>query len=159
MKVVPLATERIPDVETLLALGKPYIKLRVSSDYWLYAKLFSTTCPVAVPDGEVVGCVIAFRSQDDPAEIYLQDVMTHPGHRRCGIARSLVGDVRRQAFRWGCRRLYLTSEPDNRPAHDAWLPLGFVNTDGDRWADGMSVISDYKGPVKHRAVCECRVGS
>ncbi|GAB3138445.1 hypothetical protein GCM10027290_05810 [Micromonospora sonneratiae] len=132
MKVVPATTDRIPDVETLLALGKPYIKLRVSSDYWLYAKLFSTTCPVAVPDGEVVGCV---------------------------IARSLVGDVRRQAFRWGCRCLYLTSEPDNRPAHDAWLPLGFVNTDGDRWADGVSVIFDYKGLGKQRAVYECRVGS
>ncbi|MEH1016546.1 GNAT family N-acetyltransferase [Micromonospora sp. CPCC 206060] len=78
--------------------------------------------------------MIALRSQDDPAGIYLQDVMTDPGHRRRGIARALVDDVRRHGLRWGCRRLYLTSEPDNRPAHHAWLALGFVNTDGDRWA-------------------------
>ncbi|MEH1016545.1 hypothetical protein V6U90_26015 [Micromonospora sp. CPCC 206060] len=37
MKVVPLTADRIPDVEKLLALGGPYIKLRGSSDYWLYA--------------------------------------------------------------------------------------------------------------------------
>ncbi|MEV4197548.1 GNAT family N-acetyltransferase [Micromonospora globbae] len=159
MMIAPLTVDRIPDVEKLLALGEPYIKLRGSSDYWLYAKLFSTTCPVAVLNGEVVGCVIAFRSQDDPAEIYLQDVMTHPDHRRRGITRALVDEVRRQGSRWGCQRLYLTSEPVNRPAHAAWLALGFVNVEGDSQVDGVSLISNYKGPGKHRAVYECLIGS
>ncbi|MFU8852618.1 GNAT family N-acetyltransferase [Micromonospora sp. SL1-18] len=157
--IAPLTIDRISDVEKLLALGEPYIKLRGSSEYWLYAKLFSTTCPIAVLDGEVVGCVIAFRSQDDPAEIYLQDVMTHPDHRRHGIARALVDEVRRQGSRWGCQRLYLTSEPDNRAAHAAWLALGFVNVEGDSLVDGVFVISNYKGPGKHRAVYERLIGS
>jgi len=85
MPITPLTVDRIPDLEKLLALGEPYIRLRDSSDYWLYATLFADTCPLAIIDGQVAGSVIAFRSQVDPSEIYLQDVMTHPGHRREGI--------------------------------------------------------------------------
>lgn len=33
MMIVPLTVDRVPDVEKLLALGEPYIKLRGSSDY------------------------------------------------------------------------------------------------------------------------------
>ncbi|GLZ57778.1 GNAT family N-acetyltransferase [Micromonospora sp. NBRC 107095] len=39
---------------------------------------------IAILDGELVGCPVATRSQDDPAEIYLQDVMTDPNRRRRG---------------------------------------------------------------------------
>ena len=62
--------------------------------------------------------------------------------------------VRRQAADWGCRRLFLTSEPDNYAAHTAWLALGFRNVPGDRTEHGVSVVSDYKGPGKDRAVYE-----
>ncbi len=73
MSITPLTVDRIPDLEKLLALGEPNIRLRGSSDYWLYATLFANTCPLAIVDGQVVGSVIAFRSQVDPSEIYLQD--------------------------------------------------------------------------------------
>ncbi|QOC94958.1 GNAT family N-acetyltransferase [Micromonospora craniellae] len=84
--------------------GAPYVKARTASDYWLYARLFSSTCPVAIADGSVVGAVIAMRSQEDPNEIYIQDVMVHPDHRREGVAVALVGRVRARAERWGCKR-------------------------------------------------------
>ncbi|WDQ02228.1 GNAT family N-acetyltransferase [Micromonospora chalcea] len=158
MIITPLTVDRIPDLEKLLALGEPYIRLRGSSDYWLYATLFANTCPLAIIDGEVVGSVIAFRSQVDLSEIYLQDVMTHPSHRRTGITRALVEEVDRQGALWGCRRLFLTSEPDNHAAHGAWLALGFVNVPGGAIEQGVSVIHDYKGPGKHRAVYERRIG-
>jgi GNAT superfamily N-acetyltransferase len=87
MTVVPLRQDLIPQVMDLMALGEPYITVRTASDYWLYATLFSPTCPVAVEDDRVVGAVVAFRSQDDPDEVYVQDVMTHPDHRRRGLAR------------------------------------------------------------------------
>ncbi|MBQ0896205.1 GNAT family N-acetyltransferase [Micromonospora sp. U56] len=157
MIITPLTVDRIPDLEKLLVLGEPYIRLRSSSDYWLYAKLFASTCPLAIVEGEVVGCVIAFRSQVDPAEIYLQDVMAHPSHRCKGITRALVEEVHGQGSRWGCRRLFLTSEPDNQAAHRAWLALGFTNVPGDALEQGVSVTYDYKGPGKHRAVYERRI--
>jgi len=146
-------------VEGLIGLGGPYLRVRTSSDYWLYARLFSTTCPVAIEDERVVGVIIAFRSQDNPDEVYLQDVMTHPDHRRRGITRSLIDTIRRQAAAWGCKRLYLTSEAGNITAHATWLALGFTNIPGDQTVNGISVISNYKGPTKHRAVYELTVSS
>jgi GNAT superfamily N-acetyltransferase len=132
MIVRTLGQEYVPQVYDLMALGEPYIRVRTHSDYWLYAHLFSSTCPIAVVDGRVIGAVIAFRSQDDPSDVYVQDVMTHPDQRGQGVTRALITAVADRATRWGCDRLYLTSEPDNRPAHTAWLSLGFVNLPGQR---------------------------
>jgi GNAT superfamily N-acetyltransferase len=159
MLITPLELALIPAVEDLIRLGGPYLRVRTPSDYWLYANLFSTTCPIAMEDEQVVGVITAFRSQDNPDDIYLQDVMTHPDHRRQGITRSLVDAIHRQAAAWGCKRLYLTSEPGNSTAHATWLALGFTNIPGDQTTNGISVISNYKGPAKHRAVYELTVSS
>ena len=154
MIISPLSVPLIPAVEKLIGLGSPYVSLRTSSDYWLYAELFSSTCPVALEDDEVLGIAIGFRSQDRPSDVYIQDVSIHPDHRRRGIAKTLLGNVRQYAAGLGCKRLYLTSEPDNSAAHATWLSLGFVNVPGDRIEHGVSVLSNYKGPGKDRAVYE-----
>ncbi|MGY2031366.1 GNAT family N-acetyltransferase [Nocardia gipuzkoensis] len=155
MIVTPLQPEHISEVRELMGLGEPFISARTLSDYWLYAKLFSSTCPITIgEDNTITGAVIAFRSQDDPAEVYVQDVMTHPQYRQCGIARALLHSVRSQAEKWGCERLYLTSEPENHAAHASWTALGFVNVPGDHEINGISIISDFKGPGRSRAVYE-----
>ena len=152
MNVTPLSQDLIPQVIDLMDLGAPYIRARTSSDYWLYARLFSSSCPVAVIDGAVVGAVMAFRSQEDPQDVYVQDVMTHPEHRRQGIAATLLGMVAKRATEWGCTRLYPTSEPDNTAAHTLWTSIGFRNLPGDLMIGGVSVIRAFKGPGKDRAV-------
>ncbi len=154
MRISILSQDLTDDVLKLMDLGDPYIRARTPSDYWLYARLFASTCPVAVADGSVVGAVIAMRSQEDPDEVYIQDVMTHPDHRRRGIAGSLVDVVRKRAQQWNCRRIYLTSEPDNASAYAAWISLGFTNTSGDYSVHGVAITRDYKGPGKDRAVFE-----
>lgn len=154
MEIVPLDVELAPKVLALMELGEPYVRPRTPSDYWLYARLFSSTCPVAFVGESLAGAVIAFRSQDDPAEVYVQDVMTHPEHRRSGVTRALLEDVRSRAAEWGCRRVYLTSEPENVAAHATWTALGFTNMPGDYVVSGVSVIADYKGPGKDRSVYE-----
>jgi GNAT superfamily N-acetyltransferase len=150
----PLDQDLIPPVIQLLGLGAPYVRPRTHSDYWLYATLFSSTCPVALTGDTVTGAVIAFRSQDDPQDVYVQDVMTHPDHRKQGVAHRLLDTVRDRAVHWGCTRLYLTSEPDNTAAHATWTALGFTNTPGDHTINGISVITDFKGPGRTRAVYE-----
>jgi GNAT superfamily N-acetyltransferase len=157
MIITPLRVPLIPAVVHLIELGTPFVWPRTSSDYWLYAELFSSTCPVAIGNEEVIGVVIAFRSQDKPDDVYVQDVVSHPNHRRRGITRSLLDTVWQQATAWGCRRLYLTSEPTNSVAHATWLSLGFTNIAGDKTVDGVSVISEYKGPGKDRAVYELKI--
>jgi ribosomal protein S18 acetylase RimI-like enzyme len=155
MMIVPLTVGLVPAVKAVLVLGAPYIGVRTDSDYWLYATLFSGTCPVMVDGDEVAGVVIAFRSQDDPDQVYVQDVMVHPDHRGRGVAGELVRHVAETAaVRWGCRRLYLTSEPDNTAADQVWRGMGFVNVPGDLVENGVQVVRDFKGPGKHRAVYE-----
>jgi hypothetical protein len=78
MRIVALNDEVLAAVEELMGQGEPYVRARTSSDYWLYRMLFSTTCPVALDDGNVVGVIIAMRSQDDPGDIYVQDVLVFP---------------------------------------------------------------------------------
>lgn len=154
MNIEPLSVPRIGEVIDLMGTGAPNITPRTWSDYWLYATLFSGTCPLAVVDGLIAGAVIAFRSQDEPDDIYIQDVITHPAHRRLGVGRALISAVADRGAGQGCRRLYLTSEPDNHVAHAAWMVLGFTNIPGDHRVNGISVFSDYKGPDRARAVYE-----
>ena len=157
MIITPLRGQHIAALEHLIGLCEPYVRPRTSSDYWLYAELFSSTCPIAIDNNEIIGAVIAFRSQDNPDDIYIQDVVTHPDHRRRGIARALLDTVQQQATTWGCQRLYLTSEPENHLARATWQSLGFTNIPGDHTIDGVSVISNYKGPGKDRAVYELTI--
>jgi GNAT superfamily N-acetyltransferase len=103
-------------------------------------------------EDEVAGVAIAFRSQEAPDEVYIQDVMTAPEHRRKGVAKVLLSHVRDQAISWGAKRIYLTSEPENRPARVTWEQEGYVNRRGDFLVDGIWVVRDFKGPGKHRAV-------
>jgi GNAT superfamily N-acetyltransferase len=156
MIVTPLRQDLIDQVHALMTLGEPYIRVRTHSDYWLYARLFSSTCPVALLDGNVVGAVIAFRSQDNPDEIYIQDVMTHPDHRGQHVASRLLASVRELAAAWGCHRMYLTSEPDNSAAHATWTHFGFDNPPSDQLVNGVWVTTDFKGPGKDRAVYQLR---
>jgi GNAT superfamily N-acetyltransferase len=135
-----------------MELGEPFIRPRTHSDYWLYAQLFSSTCLVAVVGDHIAGAVMAFRSQEDPADVYIQDVMTHPDHRRTGVAHTLLDHIRARAHQWGCTRIYLTSEPSNSDAHETWTSLGFANLPGDHTVNGVSVTTDYKGPGRSRAV-------
>ncbi|WP_239335324.1 N-acetyltransferase [Frankia sp. CiP3] len=141
-----------------MELGAPYVRVRTGSDYWLYARLFSSSCPVGLVGDQVAGAVIAFRSQDDPSDVYVQDVVTHPDHRGRGVARKLLTAVRNRATEWGCAQLYLTSEPENTAAHAAWTSMGFVNLDGDILVDEVSVTRDFKGPGKDRAVYALNLG-
>ncbi|PXX71508.1 ribosomal protein S18 acetylase RimI-like enzyme [Nocardia tenerifensis] len=154
MIIQPLRQQMIPELIALMQWGAPYITPRTHSDYWLYAHLFSSTCPVATLDGRLVGATTAFRSQDDPHEMYIQDVMVHPDHRRRGITKALLAHVRQCAADLGCRRLYLTSEPDNPAAHHTWSALGFRNLPGDNTIGDISIITDFKGPGRSRAVYE-----
>jgi len=154
VNIEPLSVLRIGEIIDLMGTGAPFITPRTWSDYWVYATLFSRTCPLAVIDGQIAGAVIAFRSQDEPDDIYIQEIVTHPAHRRRGVTRALIDAVADHGAGQGVRRLYLTSKPENHAAHAAWTRIGFTNIPGDRRVDGTSVVSDYKGPGRARAVYE-----
>lgn len=99
MNIVPLRQDDIPAILELMEQGAPYVRPRTASDYWLYVNLFSNTCPIATDGNQIMGTVIALRSQDRPDDVYIQDVITHPDHRRTGVATALLSSVRDRAQR------------------------------------------------------------
>ena len=105
-------------------------------------------------DGDFLGHVLRMHGNELRKAGRAGSAIAHPRHRRRGITRELLRSVRSQAEVWGCRRLYLTSEPGNEVAHASWAALGFVNVSGDREVDGVSVITDFKGRGRSRAVYE-----
>ncbi len=64
MNITPLHQDLIPQVIALMEQGVPNVR-GAYFDYWLYATLFSSSCPVEVIDVDVAGAVMAFRSQDE----------------------------------------------------------------------------------------------
>lgn len=152
MDITLLDKGHIPAIIALMEQGAPFVRARGESEYWLYAELFQDTCPIVTDGEKILGAVIAFHSQVNDSDTYIQDVMVAPDQRRSGIASVLVNHVADQARRKGRSRLYLTSEPDNVGAHSTWLRLGFTNRPGDWEEDDVQVVADFKGAGKHRAV-------
>jgi ribosomal protein S18 acetylase RimI-like enzyme len=152
MELTTLSKEHIPALTQLMEQGEPYVRVRGESDYWLYSELFADTCPIMIEDGQVIGAVLAFHSQVNSFETYIQDVMIHPDHRRKGIASKLITVLADQARDAGRTRIYLTSEPDNTAAHETWTRLGFKNRPGTRKDGAIEIIENFKGIGKDRAV-------
>ncbi len=85
--VEPITVDDIEHLVQLFDSAGPYVSARTLSDYWLYARLFSTTC-LCVRDGQApVAALIAFRDQTPGRnEIYIQDVAVDAEHRRQQLA-------------------------------------------------------------------------
>jgi ribosomal protein S18 acetylase RimI-like enzyme len=154
MIITTLNQDLINEVEQLMSLRRPFVRARSQSDYWLYAHLFSSTCPIVLMEGKVGGVVIAFRDQENPKEIYVQDLMVHPAHRKKGIAKKLMTRIQERAMDWDCTRIWLTSEVENTAAQALWSSMGYCNKEGDKIADGVSLVTDFKGKGRDRAVYE-----
>lgn len=152
LSVMPLSAIEPNVLVELANQGCPFIRPRGESDYWLYGRLFSSTCKVAMLDGRPVGFVAAFRNQDNPEELYIQDLVIHQEARRQGIATALLEAVLSSAKALGCERAWLTSEVENDAAHRTWRRNGFVNPPADRKVGELWVTNDLKGLGKHRVV-------
>lgn len=154
LSVMPLSAVE-PDVLVELAKqGHPFTRPRGQSDYWLYGRLFSSTCKVAILDDCPVGFIVSFRNQDNPEELYIQDLAVHQKARRQGIATALLEAVLSSAKALGCKRAWLTSELDNDAAHRTWRRSGFANPPADRKVGEFWVTNDLKGPGRHRVIYE-----
>ena len=150
------------DAEALVELfdgAGPFVAARGMSDYWLYARLFGSTCLcVRDDDGSPIAVLISFRDQSPGSnEIYVQDVAVHPAHRRGGYGKVLLEELHRRAEEWGVSRVWLTSEPENTAARALWARYGYENLPADYEESGVWITCDLKGPGKDRAVFERRV--
>lgn len=153
-KIVPLSQVPLERLVELATECMPYVRPRSESDYWMYGRLFSTTCRAMIVDSIVIGAIIAFRSQDDSSEVYVQDVMVATSARHLGYGRKLMEDVMHTAAQWGVERVWLTSEIENVAAQKLWRSLGFMNCPADKFVNGIWVSLNFKGPGRDRVVYE-----
>ena len=152
-RILPLSDARTDELLAVVREGEPFVRARGVSDYWAYSTFFADTCFVARSGRPAVGVIIAFRSQADPDQVYIQDVVVRAAFRGRGVASKLVSAVEAAATRMGCRRLWLTSDPAS-PAVALWPKLGFLNRPGDAQVGSVWVTRNLKGPGLHRAVFE-----
>lgn len=81
---------------------------------------------VALAGGKIVGqcAAIVHRHPDKVAELFIDEVVTAPGFRRRGIARSMIMAMADWARELGCGEIWVGTEPDNGAARQLYSTLG-----------------------------------
>ena len=151
MQVLPLGELSVPQIASLMAEGRPW--LPEFADYWFFRTFCGSTSFFASVGGVHAGGLIACLNQDDPKEIYVDQVAVRRAFRGRGVAQALVRAVEHRAGVLKCTRVWLSTDPNN-PAVDVWMRLGFTNCPGDLVEGRLSIHRDFKGPGKHRAIFE-----
>jgi GNAT superfamily N-acetyltransferase len=70
------------------------------------------------------------------SSVYLKELYVRAPHRRRGVARALLEQVRAEATAAGCARVEWTADRDNPPALASYRALGFAEHQGKafyRW--------------------------
>ena len=121
----------------------------------LWFEHFSGTSWIAErDDGRLVGFVVAFVSQDDPATGYVHMIAAAPGRRRRGLGRSLYERAFADLAGRGARRVHAVTWPGNRISIAFHRSLGFRIDDGPgtQRLYGTPAHPDHDGPDEDRVV-------
>lgn len=117
----------------------------------LFFQHFRPTSFVAERDGRVVGFVVAFVSQTDPASAYIHFVGVAPEERGRGIGEALYRRVFDVAATAGCRTVHAITSPLNIGSIAFHRRLGFAPAAGPAaTAAGIPYAQDYDGPGEDR---------
>lgn len=154
MDVAPLTAFSVTQIASVMREGRPW--LPESTDYWLWQCCFGTTSFIASSEGTLAGGVLACVNQSKADEVYVDQVTVHKQWRGCGVTGHLLQAVADEARRLGCKRVWLSTDPEN-PAALVWPRYGFSLLPGNDEVNRMQVTRDFKGPGKHRALFERRV--
>jgi GNAT superfamily N-acetyltransferase len=151
LRVVQATQLPVAEIAALMAEGKPW--LPEASDYWFFATFCGSMSFVAMSDETPVGGLIACLHPEKLDEIYIDQVAVHHLFRGRGIVQALFAAIENRARELRCMRLWLSTDPKN-PAVRVWPRLGFANCPGDALDGDLSIVRDFKGPGKHRAIFE-----
>lgn len=154
--VEPIIESDAADLLALFSSAGEFVSPRSLSDYWLYARLFSSTCLcVRNDDGTPIAAVIAFVDQTPgKSEIYVQDVAVRVESRGRGLGQALMETLHQTASDLDINRIWLTSEGANTDAMALWGKMGYQNLPADYQVNGVWLTKDLKGKGKDRAIFE-----
>jgi ribosomal protein S18 acetylase RimI-like enzyme len=93
-----------------------------------YGSLVAELSPLITTTGQVVATVLTVAQApwpDTPAGLFVIEVISHPQHRRRGLAKAAVGWVATRAQEQGFGTLALRVEDENSAALALYRKLGF----------------------------------
>jgi ribosomal protein S18 acetylase RimI-like enzyme len=125
---------------------------RVSLVPRLFFQHFGDTSFLLEQDGELLGFLIGFLSQSQPAEAYIHFVGVAPSARRRGIGSAQYEHFFELARARGRTTVHCITSPGNTRSIAFHRGLGFAVAKGDRERDGVAFMADYDGPGLDRVV-------
>lgn len=117
----------------------------------LFFEHFTDTSFAAERDGEVIGFLVGFVSQSNPAEAYIHFVGVHPEHRGRGLGRQLYQHFFAAAQTRDRDLIHAVTAPVNQASVRFHQQMGFDIEPGDSEVDGIPVTSGYDGDSNDRA--------
>lgn len=113
----------------------------------LFAKHFANTSFVAEEDDQIVGFLIGFISQVDPAAAYIHFAGVSPQRRGERIGAQLYDRFYQVTAAQGCTRAYSVTSVVNQASLRFHRRIGFQVENGDsRDENGVPYTTDYDGP-------------
>jgi ribosomal protein S18 acetylase RimI-like enzyme len=125
---------------------------RVSLVPRLFFQHFGDTSFLLEQNDELLGFLIGFLSQSQPAEAYIHFVGVAPSARRRGIGSALYEQFFEVARARGRTTVRCITSPGNTRSIAFHRGLGFALARGDRERDGVAYAADYDGPALDRVV-------
>ena len=140
---------------------KPIVS--VVNDWWggrevagllqmLFFKHFKSTSFVAEIDGEMVGFLVGFLSQDFENEAYIHFVGVHPDFRKDGIARTLYEKFFETVKSEDRNIVRCLTSPINKTSIAFHQRMGFVIETQELEIDGVPVAKDHDGRGQDRVL-------
>jgi ribosomal protein S18 acetylase RimI-like enzyme len=122
----------------------------------MFYRDFYKTCFTARSfDGELLGFVLSFVSQDNPGEGYIHTAFVHPKWRKNNIGRTLYNQVFSTFSNRGMESVRLIISPDSNLSINYHKKMGFdFAPECTGSVDGIPAAIDYEGKGAHRVVME-----
>ncbi|OZI10917.1 GNAT family N-acetyltransferase [Bacillaceae bacterium SAS-127] len=118
----------------------------------LFFNHFTNTSFIAEEEGEIVGFLIGFLSQNHANEAYIHFVGVHPNHRKHNIGTRLYNEFFQAVKQNGRHIVRCVTSPVNKTSISYHTKMGFEIEEGDKKVDGVSVNTDYDGPNQDRVL-------
>jgi GNAT superfamily N-acetyltransferase len=118
----------------------------------LFFTHFSDTSFVMELDGELIGFLVGFLSQSNPAEAYIHFVGIHPDFRQQGIGGLLYQQFFQTAQAFDRVQVKSVTSPLNKSSIAYHLQMGFEAEPSAIQEDGVPYHLDYDGPGEHRVL-------
>ncbi|WP_152657975.1 GNAT family N-acetyltransferase [Oceanobacillus sp. CFH 90083] len=111
----------------------------------LFFNHFKNTGFIAEEEGEIVGFLIGFLSQDQLDEAYIHFVGVHPDYRKKSIGQILYENFFNKVKKVDRKVVRCITSPVNKTSIAFHQKLGFIIEQGDETIDGVSVKANYDG--------------